>query len=88
MPAEIIGSRVLPAQGQEVITIMDDYGTEFTLNVSVNDSANRQSHIDTALAQQTANEAALEAYAGAHGIDLSAQKAAGITKRNALKGAV
>jgi hypothetical protein len=86
MSAEIVNSRVVPAQGQEVILIVDDYGTEFTLQVPVTDPANRQTRIDAAVAQQSANQAALEAYALAHGIDLSAQKAAGISKKNAMKG--
>jgi hypothetical protein len=86
MPAEVITNRVLPAQAQEVILIVDDYGTEFSLNVPISDSANRQTRIDAAVAQQSANQTALEAYATAHGIDLTAQKAAGTAKKNQLKG--
>ena len=83
MPADVISSTLLPAQGRELITIMDDYGTEFQLYVSVSDSANRQSYIDAALAQQSANQAALEAYAAQHGHDLSIQKAQGMAKKKA-----
>jgi hypothetical protein len=86
MPAEVINNRVLPAQAQEVILIMDDFGTAFSLQIPVSDSANRQTRIDAAVLQQSANQAQLEAYATAHGIDLSAQKAAGIASKNALKG--
>jgi hypothetical protein len=86
MSAEVTNSRILPAQAQEVILIVDDYGTEYTLQIPVTDSANRQTRIDAAVAQQSANQAALEAYASTHGIDLSAQKAAGIAKKNSMKG--
>jgi hypothetical protein len=86
MPAEVVDNRVLPAEAQEVLLIMDDFGTAFSLQIPVSDSANRQTRIDAAVAQQSANQAALEAYASAHGIDLSAQKADGIAKKNALKG--
>jgi hypothetical protein len=86
MPAEIIHTRIIPEEGREVIGIMDDYGTPFQLYVAVSDAANRQLHIDAALSQQSANEAALEAYAGAHGIDLTKQKKAGLAKKAAAKG--
>jgi hypothetical protein len=86
MPAETILTRLMPAEAQEAILIMDDYGTEFNLSIPISDSANRQTRIDAAIAQQSANQAALEAYAVAHGIDLSAQKAAGIAKKNNMKG--
>jgi Bacterial Ig-like domain (group 3) len=78
MPADIVGDRLLPAKGQELITIMDDYGTAFQLYVMVTDSANRQTNITNALTQQSGNQAALESYATTHGIDLTAEKAAGI----------
>ena len=85
MPASVVRSEINPSQAHEKITVMDDYGTEAQLYVPVSDSANRQHHIDAMLAQQTANEAALEAYAKAHGIDLSAQKTAGLIKKEGAR---
>jgi uncharacterized protein YjfI (DUF2170 family) len=85
MAAEIVNSGILPAQGQERIVIMDDYGSDLQLYVSVSDAANRQTLIDAAIAQQSANQTALEAYAAAHNIDLSAAKAAGEAKKAAAR---
>ena len=81
MPADVVSSHLIAMQGQEIVHIMDDYGTDYYLTIPVTDSANRQTRINAALAQQSANQAALEAYAAAHGIDLSAQKAAGLAKK-------
>lgn len=86
MSAEILTTRLIPEQGNEEIIIMDDYGTEYRLYVPVTDPANRQSRIDGALAKQSANQAALESYAAAHSIDLSAQRAVGAAKKAAYKG--
>lgn len=83
MPADVVCSKIMPANGQEVIDIMDDYGTEYWLHISVSDSANRQTRITAALTQQSANQAALEAYAAAHNIDLTVLKAAGEAKKAA-----
>ena len=84
MPAVAVSSQLVPAQGQEVITIMDDFATPFQLYVQVaGDPAQRAQLITGALAQQTANETALKTYASTHNIDLTAQLAAGATVRAA-----
>ena len=85
MPAEIITSQMETATGREIIFIMDDFGTEFQLYVSVKDAANRQGHIDAALLQQSANEKNIEDYAAQHGIDISAERVAGKQKKDAAK---
>jgi Cft2 family RNA processing exonuclease len=82
MAAEVVKSQLIAALGREVITILDDYGTEFQLQVPVTvDAATRQSRIDAAVAQQSANEARLVAYSKTHDLDLSAQFAAGQAKK-------
>lgn len=84
MPATVVASQLVPAQGQEAITIMDDFGTPYQLYVRVSeDASTRAQLISEALAQQTANEAALKSYAATHNIDLSAQLAAGAAAKAA-----
>jgi hypothetical protein len=87
MAADVVGNKILTAQGRELITIMDDYATEFQLYVAISDTANRATLISNALTQQSANQTALEAYATAHNIDLTAQKTAGIAKKQAVAAA-
>lgn len=86
MPAEIVHTRLVTAAAHEVLTIMDDYGTEHILHIPIKDGANRQARIDKTVALMSANQAALEKYAADHGHDLSAQKTAGLAKKQALKG--
>jgi hypothetical protein len=86
MPSEVVNSRIIPEQGQEVILLMDDYGTALQIYVAVSDSANRQSHIADGIALQDAGQTSLEQYAAIHSIDLSSLKAAGLAKKAAAKG--
>lgn len=83
---DLVNSRIIPEQGREEITLMDDYGTGLQVYVLVTDAANRQRHIDGATATMNANQTAMEAYAATHSIDLSAQLAAGLAKKAQLKG--
>ena len=84
MPAVVTNSQLIPAQGQEVIFIYDDFGTPYQLYVRVGaDSSSRAQLIADALAQQTANETALKTYAAQHNIDLTAQLTAGAAIRAA-----
>jgi hypothetical protein len=82
---EIVNNRIITAQGRELVTLMDDYGTESQVYILVTDSANRQRHIDAATATLEGNQTAMEAYAMANNIDLTAQKAAGASKKLAAK---
>jgi len=86
MPSEVVKNRIVTEQGREIVTVMDDYGTELHIYIPVADTAFRQARIDAAIAQQTANTAALESYASTHSIDLSEQRAAGLAKKAKLKG--
>jgi hypothetical protein len=86
MPAEITHNKILPSLGQEVITITDDFGTDFLLHVPVSDTAHRQTRIDSAIAQQSANQAAIESYASTNKIDLTKEKTAGMAKKAHMKG--
>lgn len=87
MPSEVVKSELLPATGREKITVMDDYGTAMEIYVPVSEASLRQGRIDDAIAQQNTNQTQVESYAAAATppIDLSAQKAAGIAKKEAIK---
>jgi hypothetical protein len=86
MAAEVVSTRIIPAKGQEVLTIMDDYGTELLLHIPVSDSAQRQGRIDAAVALLSSNQTALEAYAATHAISLATERAAGRAKKDKKKG--
>jgi hypothetical protein len=82
---EIVNNKIITAQGRELVTLMDDYGTESHVYILVTDPANRQRYIDAATATLDSNQTAMEAYAKTHNIDLTAQKAAGAAKKLAAK---
>lgn len=83
---DVVKTQLIPGQGREEITVMDDYGTAHIVYVAVGNAKNRDALVAAAVAQQTENETALEAYATAHKIDLSAKKAAGLAKKQTTKG--
>ncbi len=56
MPAEIVHTRLVTAAAHEVLTIMDDYGTEHILHIPIKDGANRQARIDKTVALMSANK--------------------------------
>ncbi len=97
MPAEVIGTKVNIAKAEEVVRIMDDYGTEVVLQLPIADVTYRQARINDAVTQQSARETAMDTYAAAltaagdevsmkAAADIAQQKAAGLQKKQAAKG--
>lgn len=82
----IVQTRLLPDQGQETVTLMDDYGTECQVYISIYDAANRSAYISTATSQLNDRQTTLENYAVAHNLDLTALRAAGAAKKAAYLG--
>lgn len=85
MPTQIVNAQLLVDRAQEIITLMDDYGSVSLVQISVAQGAQRAAIIAAAKASRDANQAALESYAAANGHDLSAQKTATQTKRKTLQ---
>jgi hypothetical protein len=85
MATEIANQQIRTDLCQEVVTLMDDYGTASIVQIAVTEGNNRAAIIAARQAQMDANQVALESYAMAHGHDLSAQKSAGQAKRAALQ---
>jgi hypothetical protein len=85
MATEIVNAQLLTNLGQEVVTIMDDYGNPYLVQIAVSLAAQREELITAAKATMDAGQAALESYATASGHDISAQKTAGQAKRTALQ---
>jgi hypothetical protein len=84
MATDVVGSRIYGDLQMEKVTLCSDYGAVQLLQIAVSDSANRASLIAAAQAVGDANQAALEAYATTHSLDISAQKTAGLAKKAAL----
>jgi hypothetical protein len=61
-------STLIPARGIEYVILESGLGTPMHLELAISDSANRQTNIDAALAQLESNDAAVIAYATAHGL--------------------
>jgi hypothetical protein len=84
MATDVVGSRIYGDLQMEKVTLCNDYGAVMLLQIAVSDSANRASLIAGAQALGDANQTALEAYATAHSLDISADKTAGLAKKAAL----
>ena len=84
MPTDIVKTEILVTHKRERVLLMDDYGSAYHLYIAVSAAAQRQPLIDQHTKLMNTNQDAMEAYAKANGHDLSAQKAAGIAKKQAL----
>jgi hypothetical protein len=85
MATEIVSTILETNLGQEIVTVMDDYGNPYLAQIAVSLSTERAALITAAKALMDANQAVLETYASANGHDISAQKTAGQAKRAALQ---
>jgi len=87
MPADIVQTTMLMARRQELVILMDDYGSVHHLYISVADAGNRAALIAQHQADMETAQTQLEAYAAANGHDLTSQKLADIAAKAAkLKG--
>jgi folate-dependent phosphoribosylglycinamide formyltransferase PurN len=68
MASTIQSSILLTALSQELVTLVSGLGTEMQLYLAASDSLNRQTNINAALALLDSNDAAVTAYAAAHGL--------------------
>jgi hypothetical protein len=71
MASTEVSSRILAAQGVELVLLVSGLGTPMQLYLAISDSANRQTNINAALAQLDANDAAVTAYSAAHNVPVS-----------------
>ncbi len=85
MPAEIISIRIDPGLAVEVIQAMNDYGAAGDRQLPLDEVAYRQDRINALLSELDGKETALDAYATTTGTDVSALKAAGLTKKQDAK---
>jgi hypothetical protein len=68
--AAIKSSLIIPAQGVELVVLVDSLGTEQQLYLSISDAANRDANIAAASAQMDANVEAIHAYVSQTGAQL------------------
>jgi hypothetical protein len=86
MAVEIVRSEIRAARREEYFVVMDDFGAELHFRIPVTfTAAQRQAEIASKMAAHAATQAQLEAYAHANGHDLTAQKAAGQSKRTQMQ---
>jgi hypothetical protein len=86
MPSQIVSKRIAPEMGQEIVTLMDDFGTQHLVQIGVQNTPEQRAAILAARRSLLdANETRLATYAAANGHDLSAQRTAGIVARTALQ---
>ncbi len=86
MSIDITKSELLIHERREHLEMMDDYGNKHHVYIGVLGSGaqTRDSVIAAHVSLMQSNQDAMEAYAKAHGHDISAQKAAGIAKKHAI----
>lgn len=84
MSIDIVASEMKVHQKRERLVLMDDYGSTHHVYIPVSQAANRATIIAEHVALMQANQDAMEAYATAHGHDISNQKTAGTVTKTAL----
>jgi hypothetical protein len=84
MPIDIVKTELLVNEKREHIELMDDYGSSHHVYIPVLLGSTRQQVLQEHVTLMENTQAAMEQYATAHGHDLTAQKAAGIAKKQAL----
>ena len=86
MPSEVANKKIVPEMAQEVITLMDDFGTQHLVQIPVSSTAaQRTDAISTAKAMLDTNETTLVSYAAANNHDITTLRANGIAARVALQ---
>jgi hypothetical protein len=85
MSVDIVNSRLLVQQRQEEVILMDDYGNSLPVYIPVAAGSQREDVIARYKTQMETAEAEFESYAQAVGIDISADKEAGLAKKAAAK---
>jgi hypothetical protein len=84
MSIDIVSKNIDTGEKRERLILMDDYGADFHVYIPVTaTAAERATSLQNAITLMQSNQDAMEAYATANGHDLSAQKAAGIAKKQA-----
>jgi hypothetical protein len=84
MPAEIVNKEIRPRHRDIYVTLMDDYGTESHLTLSIAaSSADRAAKVGALIEAMNEGQTQLETCAKEEGIDLTAHKTAGLAKKAA-----
>jgi hypothetical protein len=84
MAVDIVQSEMLTNEKREHVVLMDDYGSAHHVYIPVLLGSTRQQVIQDHITQMYNRQIALDAYAAAHGHDISAHKTAGIAKKQSL----
>jgi hypothetical protein len=72
MPADIVDDRIIMSQQQECVTLMDDYGSMFKINILLSQASTRSAQITDAQTVMTTNESSVVGYAAQAGFTLPA----------------